>query len=1327
MKDEPIPAFHPNLLFEVSWEVAHKVGGIHTVLVGKAPLLQQQWNGLYLLIGPYLPQENSGWTPDPTLYAEWRAYFQQRYNLSVYAGYWHIGEARLPTLLIDFYPAIAQKDAIFASWWEKFGVESLWGGWDYIEPAIFGYVAGQVIQSFREFYYGDVETLAHFHEWLTGGGILYLKAHAPTVATLFTTHATVAGRAAGGELIPRDQLWNWLRARNLLSKHTLEQAAWQQADAVTTVSPQISQEALHYLGRAADLITPNGWNPPSNLPVAAAREWLDRLSQAWGCSPQTFWLLHSGRPELENKGTLALLEALRLYQQNPLPDQTLAVILALPAAHEGPAGPPTKPLWISHKLLQPQENPLCRLLENWEFTRPQSLRLAYIPVYLEGQDGVVNLPYYALLGAVDASAFPSRYEPWGYTPQESLGMGTPTLSSQQAGFGQWMQAHLKSPSEALTLIDYGQPDVPRQILNWLYRQLQISPSQRPALRQEAQRLAEFTRWIHFLPFYQRAYQLAQTKAQARLWQRLTPLQTTEKKTFIWHRAFFLPSLPEELKPLRSLAYNLWWSWNADAQQLFRLIDLPNWERYENPVWLLNHTPQRRWQELVQDEEFLRLFRQVLQRFQTYMAAPLKAHRPRVAYLCLEYGLAKCLPFYAGGLGVLAGDYLKEASDQGYPLLAIGLLYRQGYFTQRISAQGEQVAETSNLRFTDLPLEPVRQPDGRWLRLKLTFGPTPIFLKVWVVHVGRVPLYLLDADLSENPPEVRTITAQLYTGNPETRLLQELVLGFGTQALIEALPAQVDVFHYNEGHAAFHLLAYWLGRRRKGLPLETAQLETRTCVLFTTHTPVPAGHEAISPEHLRTHLHSSLLQELGISWETLLEWGRMPDQPTKFSLTAFCLRFCARTNAVSQLHARVSQRMFASLYPGYLAVEVPVKGITNGIHLSSWQAPEWSQSTCPWETHQTLKRALLSYLRRRLYAHAGPVAYLEALQAFLSETDEETLLLGFARRFATYKRHLLLFQYEGLARLFAEAPVRLILAGKAHPSDEAGKAALKAAWQKALEPPFKGKVLFIPDYDMQLARYLVQGVDVWLNLPICGLEASGTSGMKAALNGVLHVSMPDGWWAEVEAEAAGGWTVPACTTEDAAIRDAWEAAQLAYLLREEVLPLFRRRNAQGKPTEWTQRMAKTQTYIRHHFSTQRMLGQYETLFYQPMTETRRALTPERQAYLLNLRQKLQKSWDAIRVKRLSLPPFAEKPYPAEAAFSVEAEVELGDLPEEALGVELVLVSSEEEVLTFPLSSTAPGLYQGTVEIRDAGVYQYALRLFARNPFSQERLWEWVKLI
>lgn len=1311
----------PSLAFEVSWEVANKVGGIYTVLTGKAPLLEARLEARYICIGPHLSASRRHWKP-ANLYPEWRAHLERRYGLQVHPGYWQIGKHAIQTWLLDFHPFLSEKDKVFAWLWERFRVESLWGGWDYIEPTIFGYTAGLVIHSFCEFYYPkeSVAVVAHFHEWLTGAGVLYLKGHYEVAATVFTTHATVIGRASAGERVQGD-LQGWAASKDLLSKYSLERAAWEQADVVTTVGEGLAREATLYLGRAPDVLTPNGWDPPIVDPEKA-RLFLAQLRKAWGIPAQerVFWLLHSGRPELENKGTLSLLEALSRYQKAPVNGVTLGVMVAMPNQVRKATSLLHSRLWISHEPLS--EDPLYQHLRALADSPGEGVYYAYLPIYLEGLDELLSFTYYELLGAMDASAFPSRYEPWGYTPQESLGLGVPTLSSVQAGFGAWMKGHVRPLPEALGLVDYAQGDVPGQILSWLYTRLRLVPAAQKALREQARILSSYTRWKRFLPFYWEAYGLALKKRQVRQWYYESPT-SDGASGYRWRRAFFVPTLPEALQPLRRLAYNLWWTWRPQAQELFSRIQPEAWLAHENPVWLLNHTPFQRWQVLLEDKSFMQLLAAVDKDFTDYMASPLQVDKPRVLYLSLEYGLGRLLPLYSGGLGVLAGDYLKEMSDAAYPAWAVGLLYRHGYFVQEVSSEGEQVVRLVPLRFSDLPLEPLRQADGRWVRLQISLPGGPFHLKVWKVAVGRIPLYLLDADIEENTPEQRRVTSQLYPTDSELRLLQELVLGLGAEGLARALGLTYDIAHYNEGHVAFHFLARVETLIGQGLSLAQAIELAQARTLFTTHTPVPAGHESFPLALVEKYVEDYVTQRLGWDWADFVRWGEVSGE--RFQLTAFALRASAQTNAVSLLHAKVSQKMFQPYFPTYLAQELPIPGITNGVHRATWQAAEWERSRRTWETHLSLKRRLAAYLEHRLQRQAWPEPYLEAIQRFFQEGAIDTLWMGFARRLVTYKRHGVLFQSKRLASLFEKYPLRLLIAGKAHPADEGGAAMLKAIWQHLQEPPFLGKVLFIPDYDMALARYLVQGLDVWLNFPTYGQEASGTSGMKALLNGVLHVSIPDGWWAEVDAEKAGSWTIPLSPDQQAPHRDLYEAAQLAYVLEEEVIPAYLQRDAEGLPQLWIERIRKAQAYAEKHYTTQRMLSEYTTQLYEPMHQRAQRLEAEGYAILnkrLERKARLARALPELKVKALRLPPFVEQAQLAQEPFTVELEIEPTSLPPEERPAEIIFEHPEGAYFRFVLEPVSPTLYRGQVMIPDPGVYHWAIRLYPFDPDLGERWYE-----
>jgi len=1315
------------LVFEVSWEVANKVGGIHTVLTGKAPYAYQKYGDKYICLGPYVAQGRQNWE-SANRYAEWQAYIERRHGLRVYPGLWKVGDIEVATWLIDFHPLLGRKDEIFYELWQHFGVDSLWGGWEYVEPAIFGYAAGVVIGSFMEFYYGgdEIEVVAHFHEWLVGAGVLYLRRHKPLVATVFTTHATVVGRAAQGHPLTQDPD-QWASEHGILAKYTLERAAWREADVTTTVSELIGEEATAYLDRPPDVITPNGWDVPPKLNPSAGKAFLETLLQAWGLSKEErlFWLFHSGRPELVNKGTYDLLEAIRRYQAAPLPQIKLGLIIAMPAEVEAPKAYASHRLWVSHELNRPQDNALYQKLRELVRDHSEEVFIAYLPVYLEGNDGVVNVPYYDLLAAMDATAFPSRYEPWGYTPQESVGVGVPTVSSLQAGYGHWMKAHVKPLSEALWLIDHRAGDAGAQILNWLYRALRWGAEVQARLRREAFLLATYTAWESFFPLYVEAYEIALRKRRLRQWDYkplATPAFAEEGR---WGRAFFRPNLPEALASLSRLAYNLWWSWNPQAQELFATIDPEAWEKHENPVWLLNHTPQSRWHTLLQEKSFQTLLNQVVQSFDAYLATPVQEDKPSVLYLCLEYAFLRSLPIYSGGLGVLAADYLKELSDQAYPAWAVGLLYRYGYFEQELTAEGRQVEKQVAIRFSDLPLRPLKTPDGRWVRLEIPLGREVVYLKVWQVEVGRLRLYLLDADLEENSDELRALTHQLYPADSGRRLAQEIVLGMGAELLARRVGLSYAIVHYNEGHPVFHFLAQVETELERGHPLREAIELCRSRTLFTTHTPVPAGHDAFPVELVRTYLGDYVEKVLGWEWEDFVAKGYMPPRRGVFNLTAFGVWASARVNAVSKLHARVTQRLFRPLYPGYLVAEVPVVGITNGVHIPTWRAPVWERARRLWETHLHLKRKLWQYLQERLRRACWSELYLEAAQRFLREDFVDVLVLGFARRIATYKRHRLLLESQRMAQLFEKYPLRLILAGKAHPADSAGKEALRALWNKSLEPPFFGKVLFIPGYDLTLARYLVQGVDVWVNMPIYGQEASGTSGMKALLNGVLHLSVADGWWAEVDPDAAGGWRVPLSPEQSPERRDPYEALSLAALIEEEVLPAFQQRDAEGLPQLWIARMEKAQSYGLAHFGTDRMAREYISTLYKPLANRYHRLIENNHSLLrarIKTYERLLKGLRTLKIRTLRLPPFREAAQLAGEPFLVEVEIEPTDIPPQERRLEIVFEKPDETFYRFELEGISETQYRGEVVIEDPGVYHWAIRFYGYDQGLEERWYE-----
>jgi len=700
-------------------------------------------------------------------------------------------------------------------------------------------------------------------------------------------------------------------------------------------------------------------------------------------------------------------------------------------------------------------------------------------------------------------------------------------------------------------------------------------------------------------------------------------------------------LPRDVQGLYDLAYNLWWTWNPPARQLFSAIDSRAWALYRNPVQLLINVDRQHWLEKLEDDHFVALYQRVMRTFEEYLAGGSTSWFARtypevdgtIAYFCMEYGLHQCLPLYSGGLGVLAGDHLKSASDLGLPLVGVGLLYRSGYFHQNIDADGRQQHIYPSSDFSRLPIRPAAGHTGREIQVAVPFGDREVRAQVWIAQVGRVPLLLLDTDVAQNDSADRPITSILYTPGREMRLAQELVLGLGGAAALTALGIEPAVWHMNEGHSAFLQIERLRQRLVAGLPLDQAVEELRATSVFTTHTPVPAGNEVFETPLVRKYFLPWLAKS-ELAAEPIFALGNNDhgekDQP--FNLTALALRTSSRVNGVSRLNAEVASRMWRHLFPSTPPDGQPIAAITNGIHTPTWQGAEiqgiflrwlgerWPELTASiesvaairagsdaelWEAHLAQKRRLARFLRSRLrnqFARHGHSP--DDLRRIEHLFDPAVLTIGFARRFTTYKRARLLFSdLHRLRQLVGsvERPLQIVLAGKAHPADREGQELIAHIFQLSQSEALKGRVFFVEDYDMRVARKLVQGVDVWLNTPRRPLEASGTSGMKAAMNGALNCSIADGWWPE-GFDGENGWVIgataggPPATTADEAQQDREDALALYELLEEQIVPTYYRRDASGLPVEWIAKMKQAIASITPRFSSDRMLGDYCELAY-----------------------------------------------------------------------------------------------------------------------------------
>ncbi|MDI9630278.1 MAG: alpha-glucan family phosphorylase [Acidobacteriota bacterium] len=826
----------------------------------------------------------------------------------------------------------------------------------------------------------------------------------------------------------------------------------------------------------------------------------------------------------------------------------------------------------------------------------------------------------------------------------------------------------------------------------------------------------------------------------------------------------VPALPERLRRLEDLAYNLVWSWDEEIRAVFPRIDRELWERSgQNPVLLLGTLPQQRLAELTEDDGFLSLFDRTVARLDAYLSERTWWQRryqehPRIAYFSAEYGITECLPIYSGGLGVLAAHHLKSASDLGVPLVGVGLLYQQGYFRQYLARDGWQQELYPTNDFANLPVRMVTTEAGVPLRVEVEIAGEPCRIQVWRAEVGRIPLLLLDTNVAENPKHLQEITDQLYGGDGETRIRQEIVLGIGGMRALLAMDLRPDVCHMNEGHSAFLALERIAALMREdGLAFGEAFEVARAGQIFTTHTPVPAGFDVFPRELFERHFRG-YAERSGIPARQLIELGRArPEgEQREYHMAALALRASAQVNGVSRLHGEVSRRLLAEHVPGLPPAELPVGYVTNGAHVRScvsremaqlfdrylgpdwWQHPGLPESwegidQIPdeelWSTHERRRERLVAYARRRLAAQLEQRgASRREIEHARGVLDQSTLTIGFARRFATYKRANLLFaDLDRLRRILLDStrPVQILFAGKAHPRDTEGKEMLREVFRHGQEHDLRRHLVFLEDYDLAMARYLVQGCDVWLNTPRLGLEASGTSGMKVIPNGGLNLSVPDGWWAEGYAPELG-WAIGRGEAyDDPAYQDQVESAILYELLEHEVVPLFYSRGIDRLPRPWIARMKRSMRILTPRFSTNRMIWEYAEHYYLPAARRAARLSGDGFARARDLaawKRRVFQGWSQVAV--LGAAPRAAGTRRVGESFAVSAQVRLGALTPDEVRVEIYYgpldaqrqVTGGAAVPMRVLGQTEAGVwgYEGEVPCRDSGLVGYAVRVVPNHP-------------
>ena len=1396
----------PEYLFETSWEVCNMVGGIYTVLSTKSNVMRQLLDDHYVTVGPDVVKEAHEtlyFVEDNELFPEWRERALAQ-GLKFRIGRWKIESSPI-AILVDYTPLYQSKNEILGHLWEQYELDSIRGQWDYVEPVLFGYAAGQVIESFCNFYLQQTNNIvAQFHEWMTGSGVLYLKEHCPQIATVFTTHATYLGRAISGNGLPLyDNLKTYLPSVmamqfNVVSQQSMEQKAAKNADAFTTVSDITAQECEQFLYRKPDVVTKNGIDHTFRQDEAAFEEkrkaTREQILKIAGTlcgetlDPNCLMVLNSGRYEFKNKGIDLFIEALRRLNEDKNLKRTVLGVIAVPSNIAGPSkdlqhrldgtnaimGHTDFP--ATHHVFEYENDAILNTLRNSGLQNDANdkVKVMFVPAYLNGSDGIFNLTYSEFLTAFDFSVFPSYYEPWGYTPLESVALGIPTLTSDVSGFGKFVQQECKG-NEAVTVVPRKQGDpnkVIDEIVSALRHFLSLTEKGASQITESALQVANKLLWKDLIVSYQKAWDVALEKSGGRHYM-MEPVPYADMMHEVvyqkndspsWKKILVKPIYSPEMKKLEELSRNIWWCWNVDAVELFESIDPEAWKTTEqNPVALMEGLSVEQIKALENNKDFVERLNKVYDQFKQYMSQPTQ-QKDLIAYFSMEYGLMKSLKIYSGGLGILAGDYMKQASDSNANMVGIGLLYRYGYFAQEITVSGEQRADYIPQKFSQLPLQPVFNDNGEWVKVSIAFPGRSVYAKAWRVSVGRVGLFLLDTDIEENSSEDRGITSRLYGGDSEMRIKQEMFLGVGGIRLLEAMGMKPTIYHCNEGHAAFsglERLRVYINKHN--LDFDVALELVRASTLFTTHTPVPAGHDAFEEHLIRTYM-PHYANRMNISWERFMGLGRFnPNNPNeKFSMSVLATNLSQEVNGVSKIHGRVSREMFQSLWPGYFAEENHIGYVTNGVHLPTWSNRLWQRlyketfgldyidhqsdvkmweqiNEVPdetiWNIRKQLKHELIAYLSGKLredmrQRQESPKLIMQTI----NNLNENALIVGFARRFATYKRaHLLFGNLERLSQLVNDQrrPVIFLFAGKAHPNDKAGQDLIKMIIDISRRPEFIGKILFISNYDMELGSRLTSGVDVWLNTPTRPLEASGTSGEKAVMNGVLNFSVLDGWWAEGYRPDAGWAIQEKRTYQDQRYQDEMDAETIYNTLENEIVPLYYARNVHEVPTGWVAAMKKCLNEISPRFTMKRMMDDYFSQYYNKLIERTNWMRANRyqKAFEINAwKTRVRNNWDKVEVKSLILPDTNVRPLTFGEQFIAEITLLTPDLEPGDLAIELLVGRKNNDmdmeikaVEKMKLVDSGDGWvkYYIKVPITRAGVYDFTFRVYPTNKMLPHR--------
>ena len=837
------------------------------------------------------------------------------------------------------------------------------------------------------------------------------------------------------------------------------------------------------------------------------------------------------------------------------------------------------------------------------------------------------------------------------------------------------------------------------------------------------------------------------------------IKTNYANAPVWKEVTVKSRIPDSLKMLQEMARNIWWSWNYEATDMFKSLDPELWSVVgQNPVAFLERLSYEKLEAISTDKKALDRINKVYKKFTDYMSVAPSKERPSVAYFCMEYGMTHVLKIYSGGLGILAGDYLKEASDSNVDMCAVGFLYRYGYFTQSLSMDGQQIANYEAQNFGSLPLDRVIGEDGKPLVVDVPYLDYYVHAYVWRVNVGRVPLYLLDTDNEMNSEFDRPITHQLYGGDWENRLKQEILLGIGGVLLLKKLGIKKDIYHCNEGHAALCNVQRLCDFVESGMTFDQALEVVRASSLYTVHTPVPAGHDYFD-EGLFGKYMGGYPQRMGITWQDLMDLGRINpgDNNERFCMSTFACNTCQEVNGVSWLHGKVSQEMFSGIWKGYFPEENHVGYVTNGVHFPTWCASEWQKlynkyfdanflndQSNPkiwetiynvpdeeiWNTRVALKNKLIDYIRNQFrdtwLKNQGDPSRIVSL---MDKINPNALLIGFARRFATYKRaHLLFTDLDRLAKIVNNPnyPVQFLFAGKAHPHDGAGQGLIKRIVEISKRPEFLGKIIFLENYDMKLARRLVSGVDIWMNTPTRPLEASGTSGEKALMNGVVNFSVLDGWWLEGYREGAGWALTEKRTYQNQEHQDQLDAATIYSILETEILPLYYARNKKGYSEGWVRTIKNSIAQIAPHYTMKRQLDDYYSKFYTKEANRYKMLAANDYAKAKEIaawKEDVVSKWDSIQVVSLNKEEeLREGNVESGKDYTITCVVDEKGL-KDAIGIELVVTYKNAEGKEYIYSVTPMNVvkvegdlytFQLTHSLSNAGSFKVSYRMYPKNP-------------